>query len=198
MERLRRHLVPALAIGAGSFAALAGTAGAAEPSGVASGSPHSLTIETRQYFISRIGSFRPQRDSRLSAARRAFGRPSRVGLRGSTCRVDWRRLRLRIYFENFGVRRPGQTTCTSSVGKAQSFVARGPRLRTVRGLRVGQRSSEIRVKHPDAEFQEGFWALVLAQFPFGVEDAGPSPVLSALTRDGRVSALAGYIGGAGE
>jgi hypothetical protein len=46
-------------------------------------------------------------------------------------------------------------------------------------------------------FADGFWALVTAQFPFGSSDE-ESPVLRALTKDGRVSALAGYIGGAGE
>ncbi len=34
-------------------------------------------------------------------------------------------------------------------------VARGTRLRTVRGLRVGAASSAIKERHPDAEFQSG-------------------------------------------
>jgi hypothetical protein len=76
--------------------------------------------------------------------------------------------------------------------------ARSARFRTVRGLRVGDRSSSIRARHPNAEFRPpGFWALVLARFPFGAGDE-PAPVLSALVRGGRVFALTGYIGGAGE
>jgi hypothetical protein len=38
---------------------------------------------------------------------------------------------------------------------------------------------------------------VLATYPFG-DSEEPAPVLNALVSDGRVSALAGYIGGAGE
>jgi len=37
----------------------------------------------------------------------------------------------------------------------------------------------------------------LATFPFGDADE-PSPVLNALVAGGRIIALAGYIGGAGE
>jgi hypothetical protein len=158
----------------------------------------SYTVVTRAYYVSRIGPFRPAENPRLSAAIRAFGTPSRVRLDGGTCRVAWRRIRLRMTFENFGGASPGQTTCTPSVGRAQSFVARGSRFRTVNGLRPGADSSSIPDRHPRAEFQpEGFWALVLATYPFG-DSEEPAPVLNALVSDGRVSALAGYIGGAGE
>ena len=157
-----------------------------------------ITVVTKGFSVSRIGRFKPSENPRLSSAIRAFGRPSERKLKGSTCRVRWRAIRLQVFFENFGGTRPGQTTCTPSVGRAQSFVARGTRFRTVRGLRVGAASSTIKERHPDAEFQsEGFWALVLATFPFGSSDE-PAPVLNALVADGRVSALAGYIGGAGE
>ena len=170
----------------------------ASPASGQAAATRALTIVTRDYYVSRIGPFRPAQNPRLSAAIRAFGRPSSRKLDRSTCRADWRRLRLRIYFDNFGLVAPGRTTCTSSVGRAQSFVARGSRFRTVRDLRVGQPSSSIKLKHPDAEFQpRGFWALVLATFPFGDGDE-PAPVLSALVTGGRVLALTGYIGGAGE
>jgi hypothetical protein len=163
----------------------------------ASAAPVSMTIVTRDYYVSRIGTFRPAKDPRLSAAKRAFGRPTQVHLKGATCRVSWRPLRLRIHFENFGGASPGQTTCTPSVGRAQSFVASGARFRTTGGLRVKQPTSEILERHPDAVFADGFWAIVSAQFPFGSSDE-ESPVLSALPINGRVSALTGYIGGAGE
>jgi hypothetical protein len=183
----RRFAIPALGVVV-SLLWAAGTAQAA---------PRTLTVETRDYYVARIGPFRPARDPRLSAAIRALGRPSRRTLEGGTCRVLWARLRLRIDFENFGGSEPGQTTCTPSVGRAQAFIARGRRVRTIRGLRVGQPSASIPERHPDAEFRDGAWAVVLAVFPFGVDDE-PSPVLSAIPRAGRVAALTGYIGGAGE
>jgi hypothetical protein len=156
-----------------------------------------MTIVTRDYYVSRIGTFRPAQNPRLSAARRAFGRPSTVELRAGTCRVTWGRLQLRIYFENFGGAAPGQTTCTPSVGRAQTFVARGTRFRTTQGLRVNQPSPAILERHREAVFENGRWIIVSAVFPFGASEE-KSPVLTALTRRGRVSALAGYIGGAGE
>lgn len=156
-----------------------------------------MTIVTRDYYVSRIGTFRPQKNPLLSAARRSFGRPTQVQLKGRTCRVSWRSMRLRIDFENFGGTLPGETACTPSVGRAQSFVARGTRFRTTEGLRVKQPTSEILERHPSAVFAGGFWAIVSAQFPFGSSEE-ESPVLTALPRDGRVSALTGYIGGAGE
>jgi len=169
----------------------------AGPAG-APAAPSALTIVTRDFQVSRIGPFRAAQNPRLSSAIRAFGRPSRRKLDGSTCRVEWRGLRLRIAFENFGLAPPGQTTCTPSVGAAQSFSARGSRFRTVNDLRVGQPSSTIPIKHPDAERQPaGFWALVLATYPFGDNDE-PAPVLNALVMGGRVTAFTGYIGGAGE
>lgn len=166
------------------------------PSAASVGS--AITVVTRNHYVSRIGSFQPTRNARLSAAIRAFGQPSSRKLTRRACRVEWRRIQLRITFENFGAARPGRTTCTPSVGRAQSFAARSPRFRTVNDLRVGQPTSAIRARHPAAEFQPaGFWAVVLARFPFGDGDT-PRPVLNALVSGGRVIALTGYIGGAGE
>ncbi len=179
-----------------AFVVLASTLLASPPPATAAAQP--FTVETREFSVSRIGPFRPADDPRLSAAIRAFGRPSTRKLDRGTCRVEWRRVRLRITFENFGGARKGQTACTASVGRAQGFVARGSRFQTVNRLRVGERSSAIRVKHPEAKFQpKGSWALVLARFPFG-DNEEPAPVLNALVANGRVTALTGYIGGAGE
>lgn len=159
--------------------------------------PRSMTIVTRDFTVSRIGPFQASRDGRLSAAIRAFGRPSsRVSTSRVSCRVDWRRLRLRIYFANFGGVPSGKSVCSSSVGKAQTFVARGSRFRARNGVRVGDRSSSIRRKHPGARYRRGSWGLVFAVSPFG--DGSPSPVLSARVSGGRVRALVGYIGAAGE
>lgn len=100
------------------------------PAAATSASTRSMTIVTRDRYVSRLGSFRPTEDPRMSAAIEVFGRPSSRVLNGNSCRVDWRRLQLRIYFANFGGRRPGQTTCTSTVGRKRSSRAArasGPR-----------------------------------------------------------------------
>lgn len=173
--------------------AMAGTATLAPP---ALAGPRSMTIDTRGFAVSRIGPFQVSRDARLSAAIRAFGRPSSRVRTSNFCRVDWRRLRLRIVFANFGALPRGKSVCSASVGAAQTVIARGSRFRSRNGLRVGDRSSSIRRKHPDATYRNGSWALVTAVFPFG--DTKPAPVLSARVSGGRVRALVGYVGAAGE
>jgi hypothetical protein len=155
----------------------------------------SFTIRTSEGYVTRIGGFRPASNPTLASAMRSFGRPS-TRLRRGTCVANWKRLRLRIYFENFGGTAPGETTCTPSVGRAQSFVARGRRFRTWRGLRPGHRSSSITKRHPAAEFRRGTWWLRTAVSPYG--DNSEYPVVRALIGGYRVRALAGWIGGAGE
>ena len=105
-------------------------------------------------------------------------------------------MRLRIYFANFGVTPPGETTCSSSVGQAQSFTVRGRRFRTWEGLRVGHRSDSILDRHHSAEFRGGTWWLRTAISPFG--DESEYAVVEALVADGRVRILRGWIGAAGE
>lgn len=157
----------------------------------------SFTIRTSGGYVAAIGAFHPSRSPTLAAAMRVFGAPSSRRLTSTvSCQVDWRRLRLRITFANLGGHGPGQTTCTPSVGRAQSFRARGSRFRTVAGLRVGQRSASIVERHPSAEFREGKWWLVTAVSPFG--DESEYPVLHASVSGGRVRSLAGVIGAAGE
>ena len=161
----------------------------------AAAAPAWMTVVTRDAFVTRIGTFKPSENPRLSAAIRAFGRPSsRRGRGGSACTVRWRRLGLKVIFANFGS--PGLSTCSRSVGRAQSFVASGPRFTTVAGLRPGQPSAQIRALYPDTGFERGAWTLVSAVNPFG--DGTESPVLRAFTRGGQVASLAGWIGGAGE
>jgi hypothetical protein len=161
----------------------------------AAAAPRSMTVVVRDAFVTRIGTFRPAENPRLSAAIHAFGRPSSRRARGnSACTVRWRRLGLKIVFANFGA--PGLSACARSVGRAQSFVAGGARFTTVAGLRPGQPSGQIRTLYPDASFERGAWTLVSAVNPFG--DGTESPVLWAFTRGGKVASLAGWIGGAGE
>lgn len=171
----------------------------AASAGVADGAQAAPThvIATDGMYVTQIGSFRPAADPSLRAAARAFGRPSSLRLRGSTCIVDWDRLRLRIHFEHFGIAPGGATTCDPGVGRAQIVVARGDRFRTAAGLRIGDPTARIPMLYPDAEFRDGrAWALVLARFPWG--DGGLDPVLNALPANGRVAALVGYVGAAGE
>jgi len=154
----------------------------------------SRTIVTRDAFVSRIGTFKPAENPRLSSAIRAFGRPSSRRGRGSACTVRWRGIGLKIVFANFGS--PGQSTCAASTGRAQSFVATGPTFTTVAGLRPGQPSAQIKALYPETEFDRGAWTLVSAANPYG--DGSESPVLRAFAKGGQVASLAGWIGGAGE
>jgi hypothetical protein len=157
----------------------------------------SFTIRASDGYVTAIGAFKIRRDATIAAAQRVFGTPSSTKLtRGSSCKVEWRSVQLRIWFDNYGGHGPGQTTCSPSVGMAQSFTAQGRRFRTWRGLRVRARSDTIPDRHPSAEFRQGSWWLRTAVSPFG--DQGEYPVVRAIVSNGRVSALAGWIGAAGE
>jgi hypothetical protein len=156
----------------------------------------SFTIRTSDGAVAQIGAFHPRRSATFASAMRVFGRPSSIKLRRGSCVVDWRRVRLRIVFANLGAVPPGQTLCTPSVGVIDSFTARGSRFRTSAGLRVGSPSSRIPALHPDAEFRSGSWWLVTAVSPFG--DQSEYPVVRAIVDNGRVRALAGFVGAEGE
>jgi hypothetical protein len=155
-----------------------------------------LTIRTDEHAVTRIGSFRPASDASIAAARRAFGPPSSRRFEGEGCRVDWDRLKLRIFFANFGALPPGGDVCDARVGKAQLFRVRSGRFRTWRGLRVGRRSAVIPDLHPAARFRGGTWWLRT-----GINRAGAPeefPILRALVAGGRVTAFSGWIGAAGD
>jgi hypothetical protein len=155
-----------------------------------------LTVVAGERTVTRIGSFRPGSDPTIAAAERAFGEASSIRDVGEGCRVDWRRLRLRMYFANFGSIPPERGVCHPRIGKAQTFTVRGPRLRTWRGLRVGQRSSAVRRRHPAARFREGTWWLRSAVSQVGT--SSEYAVMRALTSGGRVRSLSGWIGAAGD
>lgn len=159
--------------------------------------PPSFVIRTSQGAVARIGAFHPSRRPTIAAAIRAFGRPTSRRLTNfNECRVEWRRLGLRIDFANLGGPRPGETTCSPAVGQAQTFTARGSRFITSAGLRVGDPSSAIPAIYPLAALTSGTWWLVTAISPFG--DQGEYPVIRAIIGGGRVRAIAGFIGAAGE
>jgi hypothetical protein len=157
----------------------------------------SFVIRTSDGSVARIGALRLRRSPTLAAAIRVFGAPSSRWLTSNDSRrVDGRRIRLRIDFANFGGHGPGQTTCSPSVGRTQSFMTRGSRFRTSAGLRVGARTETITELYPGAEFMSDSWWLVTAVSPFG--DESEYAVVRALVSRGRVRALAGWIGAAGE
>jgi hypothetical protein len=181
------------------FAALLLTApvAAASAAPVAQTSASSFTLRTSRGMVARIGAFRTRRDPTIRAAIRVFGRPSSRRRDGNNkiCMTQWRRLRLRIVFANFGAAPLRQSVCSDSISLAQSFTARGRRFRTWRGLRVGQRSSMISRRHPSAEFRRHTWWLRTAVSPIGGRDE--YPVVDAIVSGGRVRALRGWVGAAG-
>jgi hypothetical protein len=148
--------------------------------------------------VSSIGDFRPSSDPTIAAARRAFGRPSsRTRTSELSCDVRWSRLRLRITFTNFGGVGPGESICDDRASSAQTFAVRGPRVRTWRGLRVGQREEQVLERHPSAEFRRGRWWIKTTRSLVG--GGGEFPVVDAtVTEAGRIKAIRGWIGAAGD
>jgi hypothetical protein len=154
------------------------------------------TINVGRFNVTSIGDFRPSRNASIPAAERVFGpASSRRDVGGTACRVRWRRLRLEILFTSFDS--PGPSRCRGTLGKAQSFKARGKRFRTWHGLRVGQRERAVRRRHPAATRHGRSWWLSSAVNPIG--EPVESPVLEAtIGPRGRVRALRGWIGSAGD
>jgi hypothetical protein len=148
--------------------------------------------------VSSIGKFRPSSDPTIAAAKRAFGRPSsRTRTSALSCDVRWSRLRLRITFTTFGGVGPGESICGDRVGRAQTFAVRGSRVRTWRGLRVGQREAQVLKRHPRAEFRRGRWWIRTTRSLVG--GGGEFPVVDATVNDsGRIEAIRGWIGAAGD
>jgi hypothetical protein len=153
----------------------------------------SFTIRVRDGAVSAIGSFRPRTDPTIAAATRAFGAPSSRKLTDPVvCRVRWRALKLTIYFANLG----GQDPCSDEFGLAGSVVVKGSRFRTWKGLRVGNRGSAVKKKHPAARFREGTWWLKTATSQIG--DGSEFGVLRATVSSGKVRRFDGVIGAAGD
>jgi len=176
--------------------ALLAAAAALSPPTAAAGSP-TYTIRTSDGFITRIG---PMRTSSvdgptLANASRIFGRPSvvdPVGDGSDACVVEWRRLRLRATFANFGI----DSACAPRGGRLQAATIRSSRFRTTRGIRVGSRSSAIPERHRGAEFVDGIWWIASATSPYG--DNEEFATIAAVVRDGRVRALRLWVGAAGD
>jgi hypothetical protein len=143
-----------------------------------------------------IGDFRPERDPTLGAAMGVFGQPASIrgGGGGSSCKVAWPDVGVRILFVNLG----GGSACDPRYGKSQEArVAGVDDWRTARGLHVGDRVRKLRRLYPGARrHRRAFWLVT------GVSLYGPRkqryPVLAASVRDGRVASFKLEIGAAGE
>src|SRR4051812_1083407 len=97
-------------------AAVATTALAASVALVAPAGASALTIKADRFRVTQLGDFHTAGSASLAHAVNAFGKPSGRSHRNGGCLVRWRRLKLRIDFENFG----GHNACGKN-GKAQSF-----------------------------------------------------------------------------
>lgn len=151
----------------------------------------SFTIKTAQDGSPYIGSFGRGAHVTIPAAIRVFGSPSSRKFNGkrAACQVDWHRLRLRIYFVNYG----GGNACQD--GAVSSFVARGSRFRTWEGLRPGMDSSEVPERHSSAAFRNGRW--VLRSHYIGA-CCGTVESVVARVQSGRVRTIEGIIAAGGE
>jgi hypothetical protein len=155
------------------------------------------TINVGRFSVTSIGDFRPSRDASIPAAERVFGAASsRREIGDTSCRVRWKRLRLEILFTSFDA--TGPSRCRGTIGHAQSFKVRGKRFRTWHGLRVGQRESALRRRHPDAKFRKGAWWLSTAVSPFGDPDAEFAALDAKIGPGGRVKVMRGWLGAAGD
>jgi hypothetical protein len=152
------------------------------------------TIEVEGRAVTRMGPFQPRQDPTIGGAVAAFGATtSRRSLGAGECMVRWRPLRLRILFANYG--EPGANPCANRIGLASSFTVMGRAFRTGKGLQVDDRVRRLRELYPRAKRRRGTYWLRTARF-LGVGDR--FPVLSATAAGGRVKALKGYIGAAGD
>jgi hypothetical protein len=181
-----------------TVAALLGlTAQAVSSPPSAAAQSRSYTIRTHDGFIMRIGTMRTSSADgpRLANAIRIFGRPSAIDPEGDgsdACVVEWRRLRLRAVFANFGI----ESACSPRGGRLQAATIRSTRFRTTRGIRVGSRSAAIPQRHRNAEFVGGVWWIASALSPYGENEQ--IPTITAVVRDGRVGALRLWVGAAGD
>jgi len=159
----------------------------------AAGASADYTIRTKDGAITRIGALRAA-DATVMRAGEVFGMPSTtdpVGDGSDACRLEWDDLRLRATFANFG----GAGACDQ--GRLQTATIRSREFRTWKGLRVGDRSSSIKRKHPGARFRRNVWWVTSMISPFG-EEATRIPTIEAIVKAGRVEVLRLWVGAAGD
>jgi hypothetical protein len=149
-----------------------------------------LEIGPGKTGISRLGDFRPQRDPSPDRAVAVFGAPTSKHGTKTVCTMRWQPLGLKVVFADFG---GGDDACTQ--GKAQSFRATGDFV-TWRGLKVGAGTGAVRRRHPSAVRHARSYWLKTAKAPYG--EGTDYAVVKAVVGGGKVTALAGWIGAAGE
>lgn len=141
------------------------------------------------------------RDPTMSGAIQVFGRPSskravRPGFAGGSvadCEVTWSRIGLHALFTTLGLD-PGACNPNKQVYTAR---VASKKWQTWRGLRIGDRSGQIRIHHPRASLHGGIWSLATTNLPFGSQPNRVSTV-SATTHAGRVNAFELYVQAQGE
>jgi hypothetical protein len=196
METLaRRRTLPMLVAAAATLAVPA--AAVAARSGHAAHTVSDRTIRLSGDRVVGIGPFKPlsDRDGTLRGGIRAFGQPSTITSLGGGvgCDVRWRGLGLAARFAYFG---SGGTACQGAYGRLQRATVTSRAWRTEGGLRVGDPSSTIRKRHPDARFRNRNWWLHTGSSEVG--GGGEFPVLRAVVSRGRVTALTMQVGAAGD
>ena len=146
-------------------------------------------ITTQGGFVVRMGPLKVKSHPYLRDAIAAFGQPTSVTPGRGVCTARWSAPRLTALFTSFGAI---NDVCRQ--GLLQTAVVRSPVWRTWAGLRVGMRSTRVLELHHHAEFSGGKWVLATQD----VIGSGPSPTVSALVREGRVTALSLWVGSAGD
>jgi hypothetical protein len=138
--------------------------------------------------VGRIGSWRTFGGTYKSAVH-YFGRPTSIRHTKYACRVRWA-VGLRIDFLNLGA----GPQCVYP----QALRITSDRFVTQTGLTVGADSAAILDFYPAAMFDadHGLWSLVSAWSNIG--DGGDYTALGASVSQGKVTALNGWIGAAGE
>lgn len=158
-----------------------------------------FTIRTNDGRITRIGAMKTTgvNGGRVMDATAAFGPASRIAPIGNSnseaCRIDWSALKLRAVFANFG----GADPCGAQTGRLQRMTTRSRRFRTQRDLRVGDPSSTIKEKYPNAKFAANVWVVMTAEYEIGA-DPGPIPTIEATVKGGRIEVLRLYTYSAGD
>lgn len=124
------------------------------------------------------------------AARAVFGRPSSTratsvsgtaGFHG-ICVAKWSRLRLLMAFTKYDIE---DARCDRSQRLFEAQM-RGSRFRTDRGLRVGDASTTVRDKHPDASFDRNRGRYFLVQ---PTDEQPNSDRVEAYVKNGKVVML---------
>ena len=158
-----------------------------------------FTIRTKEGRITKIGPMRAigVNGGRVMDATAAFGPATSIAPIGESnseaCRIEWAPLKLRATFANFG----GADPCGAETGRLQQATTRSRRFRTRRDLRVGDPSSTIREKYPNAKFKKNVWVVMTAEYAIGSEP-GRIPTIEATVRRGRIEVLRLYVYAAGD